>query len=82
MKHSNLSTIAKKQTAFGGKSPPGNGDDGLLVATALLQSQIAAADFRVLLFTDGAESALYQQGLDVSSGPTNSGGFLLSSTLI
>ena len=66
----------------GGEQHPGNGDNRLLVSAAFLESQVTIPDFWELLGTNGAESALNKQRLDVSSGPADSGGFLLSGTLI
>lgn len=66
----------------GGQQHSGNGDHGLFVATPLLEIEIAAADFRILFGTDSAKSTLYQQWLDIGSGTTNSGGFLLASALV
>ena len=64
------------------KEHPGNGDDGFLVPPALFESEIAITDFRELLGSNGTERALHQQGLDVGSGSTDSGGFLLAGTLV
>ena len=64
------------------KEHSGNEDDGFLVSTVFLECEIAGADFRELFVTNGTESTLNKQRLDVSSGPADSGGFLLSSTLV
>ena len=66
----------------GCKEYPGNGDDGFLVSTALLESEVTIADLRELLGSNGAESALNEQRLDIGSGSADSGGFLLSGTLV
>ena len=60
----------------GSQQHKGDGDDGLLVTTALLQSEIAMADFWVLLCPDSTERTLHQQGLDVCPSPAAPGGFL------
>ena len=52
------------------------------MSPALFESEIAVADFRELLGSNGTERALHQQGLDVGSGSTDSGGFLLAGTLV
>ena len=64
------------------KEHPGNGDDGFLVSTALLESEVTIADLRELLGSNGAESALNEQRLDIGSGSADSGGFLLPGTLV
>ena len=66
----------------GCKEYPGNGDDCFLVSTALLESEVTIADLRELLGSNGAESALNEQRLDIGSGSADSGGFLLSGTLV
>ena len=59
------------------KEHSGNGNNGFLVPTALFESQVAITDFRELLGTNGTERTLNKQWLDVSTGSTDSGGFLL-----
>ena len=61
---------------------PGNGDNDLFVATALLERKIAVTDFRESFGPNGTERTLHQQGLNVGSGPANSGGFLLPGALV
>lgn len=60
----------------------GNGNNGFLVSSALFESHIAITDFRELLGTDSTKSTLNKQRFDVSSSSTDSGGFLLSGTLV
>ena len=59
-----------------------NGDDCFLVATAFLESKVAIADFWEFFGTNRIEGALNKQRFDVGSGPTDSGGFLLTGTLV
>ena len=61
---------------------PGNGDDSLFVPSALFECEVTVADFRELFGTNRTEGALYQQWLDVSPSPADSGGFLLSGALV
>lgn len=49
----------------GGQEHPGNGDDRFLVAPPLFQCEVTAADFGKLFRSDGAQSALNKQGLDI-----------------
>ena len=74
--------VLLKHVVDSSKEHSGNGDDGFLVATALFEGQVAVTDFRELFCTDSAKSALNEQRLDVDSGPADSGGFLLPSTLV
>ena len=64
------------------KEHSGNGNDGLFVTPTLFERKVAIPNFRKLLGTDSAKSALNKQRFDVGSGSTDSGGFLLSGTLI
>ena len=64
------------------KEHSGNGNNGFLVPSALFESQVAITDFRELLGTNGTERTLNKQWLDVSTGPADSGGFLLSGALV
>ena len=66
----------------GREQHPGNGDNGFLVAPAFSERQITIADFRELLGTNRTEGALNQQRFDIGPSPADSGGFLLSSTLV
>ena len=52
------------------------------MSPAFPKSKIAAADFRKLFCTNSTESALNEQGLDVGTGSTDSGSFLLSGALL
>ena len=53
-----------------------------VVRFVLLEREIAVANLWELPGTDRIERALNKQRLDVSSGPTDSGGFLLLGTLV
>ena len=64
------------------KEHSGNGNNGFLVPTALFESQVAITDFRELLGTNGTERTLNKQWLDVSTGSTDSGGFLLPGAFV
>ena len=66
----------------GSQQHSGDSDDSFFVSPALFESEITVTDFRKLFGTDGCKSALNEQRLDVSSGATDSGGFLLPGTLI
>ena len=48
----------------GRKEHSGNSNDSLFVAPALFKGKVTIADFRELLCTNGAESALNKQRLE------------------
>ena len=58
----------------GRQQHPGNSNDGFLVSPPLFQSEVTAADFRKLFGSDGTQSALNEQRLDVGPGAADSGG--------
>ena len=60
----------------------GNSDDGFFVSPPLFQSKVTAADFRKLLGSDGAQSALDEQRLDVSPGSADPGDLFISGALV
>ena len=64
------------------KEHSGNDNDGLFVTPTLFEREVAISDFREFLCADSAKSALNKQRFDVGSGSTDSGGFLLSGTLV
>ena len=64
------------------KEHSGNGNDGLFVTPTLFERKVAIPNFRKLLGTDSAKSALNKQRFDVGPGSTDSGGFLLSGTFV
>ena len=66
----------------GSEQHPGNGNDRFLVSPPLFQSEVTAADFGKLFRSDGAQSALNEQGLDIGPSPADPGGLFLPSTLI
>lgn len=66
----------------GGQKHSGNCDDGFFVAAPLFETEVADANFRVAFGADGGKGALNEQRLDISSGPADSGRFLLPRALI
>ena len=59
----------------GGQEHSGNGNNCFLVSPPLFQSQVTAADFWELFGSDGAQSTLNKQRLDVGPGTADFGGF-------
>jgi len=65
-----------------GEQHSGNGNDCFLVSPTLFKGEISITDLGKLLSPNRIKSALYEQRLDVASGPADPGGFLLPGTFI
>ena len=63
------------------EQPSGDGDDGLFLAAPLLEGLLLPVDFRMFLAAAGSKRDLDQQGLEISAGFANAGGFLLTCAL-
>ena len=59
-----------------------DGNDSFFVTPALFQIFIASANLRIAFLADCTQRTLHKQRFDVSSGSADSGGFLLSCTLV
>lgn len=65
-----------------GEQHSGNGNDCFLVSPTLFKGEISITDLGKLLSPNRIKSALYEQRLDVASGPADPGGSLLPGTFI
>ena len=68
--------IFPENVVDGSQQHSGNGDDSLFVPTTLFERKVTISDFRELLDTDSAKSALNKHRFDLDSGPADSGSFL------
>ncbi len=63
--------ILLENVVDGGQEHPCNGNDSFFVTPAFFKVQIPPENFRIAFLANGAQSALDEQRLDVSTGPAD-----------